>query len=638
MANESMWARVGVGLATLWFGFSAADAATNVQYRVLVRDGAPVPGVPGAAYHDFSAAVLNNRGEIFFGTRAVGSVALSNDYVLVAGGPDSWQYVARESEHVPGLPPGVYLKPYVVPFDNLRFNGAGYLAFASRLAGAGVNSSNDTCFVWGKPGDIRVIAREGDPAPDTVNGETFDDLGMLGGLKLVIGSSNDVAFVARWRGPTSMTVNAGIWLGPATNLSLVARDGYAAPGFGGATWQNLQFTTAQLNTAGKLTFDGGTTKFPFGYAIWAGTTNGLDAVWKSGDPAPGTGTTFIAFSDVTVNTNNEYCFVATLSDAMGYRDSAILSGPETNLRVVAREGYQAPGFETGVVFQSVSLVEPILSAGGHVAFAATVEGPGIGTTNGTAIWSGLPGALRSVCRRGDQAVDLSTGTVYSTSYAATFDLVGLNADGKIAFQTLLEGEGITLGNNQGLWAGVPNFESLLLQRADSIDLGDGEPHNVHMMHLVDACGELQYGGGQDGRARSLNDQDQYAVAICFDAGQGSAIVMIEDVTDADGNGVSRLLECAHGIPPAGPAEHAKLVVRPSAAGLRILHQAAASDERVSLELREADSLFGSWRDSPVVVSNASDQTGVDPGSVRKEGLVPSGGARVRFYRLRAVVN
>ena len=607
-----------------------------MRYRVMARNGDPVPEIAGATYSSFTAPVLNRNAEIFFGAKiAGGGATASNDFVLVAGRTGAWTRVARESDAVAGLSPGVHLAPGLVPFENLRFNDAGHLAFVARLAGAGVTASNDTCYVWGRPGDVRVIAREGDPVPGATEGETFDDLAQLDGLNLLLGAADDVAFVAQWRGPTAVGINAGLWLGPATNLTLVLRDGRPAPDFPGATMKNLQFATARLNPAGLIAIAGQTTAFPLDTAVWAGRTNGLRAIWREGDVVPGTNLVFRGFSAVTVNVNTQYCLAAAL-DAASSNDSAILAGSATNLQVVAREGSHAPGLPADVVFKDLALVEPLFGARGDVAFTATIDGPGIGTTNGTAIWAGLPGALRVVSRRGDSVPDEPTGVVYSTSFAATFSLAGLNDNGALAFMTQVEGPGIGLANDQGLWGGTPGFETLLLQREDAIDLGDAQLHQVHMMDMVDIGGQLQNGGGQDGRARGLNDVDQEALALTFKAGQGSAIVLVESIRDVELNGLVKVLERAHGIPSGGSVEGAKLWIGQPAAAPVLRFQEATTNATVSLELRVADSPAGPWQNAELSVTNAADQGGVDAGAIRRETRLPPDPAG-RFYRLEAVI-
>lgn len=636
--NKPRMPRPDFAIALLPAFTALAGAMASVATPgVLVRTGDAVPGLPGAAYTGFSAPVLNRAGDALFSASVSGGgVTSTNDLVLVTGHPGAWELVARESDAVAGLPAGVLLAPGINPFENLRLNDAGYLAFAARLTGVGVTTLNDTCYVWGRPGALRVVAREGDPVPGATEGETFDDLGSLSGLNLLIGGANDIGFVAKWRGPTATAINAGVWLGPATNLTLVARDGQSAPDFPGGTFKNLQFSTARLNPDGVITFAGQTSTFPNDKAIWAGTVNGLEAVWSEDQVLPGTGLVLSDFGSATLNTSTQICFMARFSGTTSATDSAIVAGPAGTPQVVAREGHQAPGYPAGVVFQSLALVQPIYGAGGHVAFTATVEGPGIDSTNNTAVWAGRPGALRIICRRGDPAVDLAAGVVYSTVFGATFSLGGLNANGEAVFKTKIEGTGIGLSNDEGIWGGAAGFTSLLLQRDDPVVLGT-VTNQVHMINIVDASGELLSGGGQDGRARSLNDRNQYAMSLVFKAGQGSAIILIDNVSDVDGNGMHRIAELAHGLPAGDDPQHALLSIGNVGGSLALRFQETESTNNVSLALLEADAPNGPWRATGLTVTNALDQALVDPGALRRESQV-SGVATSRFYRLEAVIS
>lgn len=57
---------------------------------------------------------------------------------------------------------------------------------------------------------------------------------------------------------------------------------------------------------------------------------------------------------------------------------------------------------------------------------------------------------------------------------------------------------------------------------------------------------------------------------------------------------------------------------------------------VRLAVMEADAPNGPWHSTGLTVTNAVDQTLVDPGALRRESQV-SGVVTSRFYRLEAVV-
>jgi len=69
---------------------------------------------------------------------------------------------------------------------------------------------------------------------------------------------------------------------------------------------------------------------------------------------------------------------------------------------------------------------------------------------------------------------MPTGVVYHTSFAGTFDLAGINRNGKLAYLSLVEGDGIDMRNDTGLWGGTPGFENLLLREGQRLLFDDRE--------------------------------------------------------------------------------------------------------------------------------------------------------------------
>jgi len=337
------------------------------------------------------------------------------------------------------------------------------------------------------------------------------------------------------------------------------------------------------------------------------------------DPMPGV--TVGLCHEASFNTQSQLCFVANqLGGAPIKSNSVILAGSPTNLVVVALEGDHAPGMPAGVVFADLTLRDPVWGEGGHVGFWAKLAGDGIARTNDRAIWVGRPGALQPVARRGDPARDMPMGVVYHTTFSTTFDLAGINRNGKVAYIAKVEGTGVTHLNQEGLWGGTPGFENLLLRLGQAIDLGGGVTGEVFRIDMVDVKAQLQVGGGGDGRARSLNDLDQYVCAVDFWAPGGSAILVIEDVTDPDANGLPRVLEDAHGLSPGEGAEIAAPRFVLGDGRPRLVFRQSNNATNLSVRLQAAPHLGARWKVQSAI-SNAADQLGLPAGVVRKEALL-----------------
>jgi hypothetical protein len=139
----------------LWYG-------TPGNYGIVYREGDQAPGMP--------AGVTFRLGGSFEVTDA-GQVALITP-VSVPGGTDvagqayfagtagNLQLLAADSQQAPGLPDGVLFdfSQTSVPV----ISETGYVAFAGPLKGTGVTTSNDYAIWAGTPGNLRLVAREGD--------------------------------------------------------------------------------------------------------------------------------------------------------------------------------------------------------------------------------------------------------------------------------------------------------------------------------------------------------------------------------------------------------------------------------------------------------------------------------------------
>jgi len=617
---------------------AASVACATPVYNVLLKSGDSAPCAYSATFNSFSQPVINNAGQVLFQARLThqGMVTSTNDEGVWLWTTGACQCVALKGDPVPGVINATYSSLWL---SNLRLDDGGFVTFVATIEGSDINSSNDSCFVWGKPPAMQVVAREDDPIPGATEDERFDDLASLEGLKLVSGSPGAIGFVAKWRGPTDTGIDAGIWLGPATNLQMIALDGHAIPEGDGMTFKNLQFRTAQLNRKGQIVFMSATSKSPLGSGIWTGTTQGINRVVTEGDIVtclPENTFGYFAFSSVARNSSDQYCIVTSLSGSSSSSNTVILAGPLTNLQVVAREGRHAPGMSNDVVFTDLALATPIYGEGGDVAFRATVSGPCIGSSNNTAIWAGKPGALFMIDRRGSQALDFQPGVIHHHSLSSTFDLAGLNAKGNVVYMSLLEGPGIGSSNNNALWGGTPGFEDVLLQKGQGIPLGNGKTGVVFTVDLVDVSGQLQVGGGTDGRAQSLNDHNQYVAAVQFVAGTGgSALLRIEDVTDPDANGLCRVLEVAHGIAPGEGANDADLRILFQGDAVHLVYVECTNATGLAMAMEQANALSGNdvWLESGSVVSNAADQSGLPSDVLRREVVIPPDDQRSGFFRM-----
>ena len=133
---------------------------------LLVREGDQAPGVPAGAL--YGAPTISQgfgaTGQAAFGSQMTGAVTTADDAALFLGSVGNVQLVVREGDQAPGLPAGVLMG---TPNFNNSYSDyeGGSVAFYCTLTGTGVTAFNDTSVWLGRPGNLQMIAREGDPAP-----------------------------------------------------------------------------------------------------------------------------------------------------------------------------------------------------------------------------------------------------------------------------------------------------------------------------------------------------------------------------------------------------------------------------------------------------------------------------------------
>jgi hypothetical protein len=134
--------------------------------QLLVREGEQAPGVPAGALFGSPtiAQGFGGTGKTAFGSQMTGAVTTADDTALFLGSVGNVQLVVREGDQAPGQPAGVLMG---TPNFNCTYSDyqGGSVAFYSVLTGTGVTVFNDTSLWLGQPGNLQLIAREGDAAP-----------------------------------------------------------------------------------------------------------------------------------------------------------------------------------------------------------------------------------------------------------------------------------------------------------------------------------------------------------------------------------------------------------------------------------------------------------------------------------------
>jgi hypothetical protein len=244
---------------------------------LVQRMGDPAPGAPdGVNFAElFGSHGFNNAGQIAISGPLTGNVDATNDEGLWTNVSGSLDLVARKGSPAAGTPTGVNYGTFTHHGWPV-LNDAGRIAFITEVAGTGVDESNNEGIWSGATDDLTLLARRGDPAPDTPSGVNYSDLQYP-----ALNSFGQVAFRGDLTGSgVDPTNDKGIWATDQSGaLQLIARSGdmlEVAPG-DFRTLSDLNFATASGNSDGRSSGFNNLGQLVF----WASFTDGSQGVFVS---------------------------------------------------------------------------------------------------------------------------------------------------------------------------------------------------------------------------------------------------------------------------------------------------------------------------------------------------------------------
>jgi hypothetical protein len=195
---------------------------------LVARTGDLAPGIPGGATFGLleDQFTIDASGHVTFYAHLVsaGQINAANDEGILSTRSGSLAPVIREGDPAPGMPQGVRFSSVPAPSGN----AAGHFAFFGTLVSspdaAEIVDDKNNSGIWADSGGtIRLVAREGDPAPETPQGANFSNL-----FPFEINARGRVAFNATLVGPsvTPGLNDRGIWAESAAGgMRLIARTG-----------------------------------------------------------------------------------------------------------------------------------------------------------------------------------------------------------------------------------------------------------------------------------------------------------------------------------------------------------------------------------------------------------------------------
>jgi hypothetical protein len=453
--------------------------------------------------------------------------------VLLASGSSvgaDLRTVAFENQSAPGGPPNNRFDLFGTVFGaaDPAFNAAGQAAFPGAMNQffGGVTSSTDSG-IWSEGhGSLSLLAREGNQAPGLPAGAVFNSFDSA----LVINDVGQTAFTGYLRqgvGGVVATNDSGIWSEGNGPLSLVAREGFQAPGTpDGALFSEFQNTNIGLvlNNAGQSAFYGrlstaqGGVTLDDNTGVWAVGSGGvLGLVAREGSQPPGTpaGAKYGEFLGsgfgVTINDMGRIAFRNLMVVGQGGVTSSNDTGIWTNilgsLALFVREGDAAPNI-SGAVFDGFG-EPPGFNDSSHLLLRGFLrQGTGgVTAANDEGLWSTRSGPLSLVARAGDQAPGTPAG--------AKFDqFVWYNLNNNDQFVTLAYlrtgSGGVDDSNDVGIWSDVSGELTLIAREGNQAPgTSDGTLFNtVGGRAVLNPAGQVAFQGSLQvgsGDVTSAND-------------------------------------------------------------------------------------------------------------------------------------
>lgn len=388
------------------------SGASADEVRIVVKAGDMVPGGNGqqvrlnrfTGFVNSSIPLVSNSGHVLFAAEVTGTgVTTSNNHGLWRANPDGTVSLAAR------LGTGAWQPGSSLTFSALStpmINPSGMCAYLGTLAGSGVTSSNSRSF-WCFDGSMpMMLVRESESAV----GFSGVDLGAISDTEwLRSGLGGGVLLFKSTLTGTGVTAsnNRALWADGigSNNSTSLARAGFAIDEIPSLICKEPYRVT---NSVGQAMLYATLTGSGIVTSATTGAVPNDQVVW-----APGAS------------------------------------------QWLARAGDAAPG-ATGLKFSSLfttttSVRRPQLNNAGHVLLAPTLC-DSTGVAVGSGLWSNRSGTLRKVVRNGD-AVPNSAAVIGSPIAPISSNSFAYNLcdNGAVVFAALIQGTGVTYGNNRAIF-------------------------------------------------------------------------------------------------------------------------------------------------------------------------------------------
>ncbi len=284
-------------------GIFRGDGAA-APIRVVIETESE-PGADDATFESFEQLSMNNGGQIAW--RSDLANAQSSGGGIYRSGGGSITTIVRAQRD--GLADG---SEFERNFGTPMINNVGHVAFRTNLTETpGGNTDDSAIFRGFEEKDPVLIVREGDDIPGTGQYDSFSDVGLNDG--------NQVAFVAELRSTTGGSIdNRGLYRGDETTIVELARKGLESPD-GIGVFDNFRTPLAdgpQINNSNdivvEVSFAGTGVDSENNRGLLLSDENGLSIIAREGNAAPGGGQFAGSFGDPVLNDLGQVVFTDVL--------------------------------------------------------------------------------------------------------------------------------------------------------------------------------------------------------------------------------------------------------------------------------------------------------------------------------------
>jgi len=308
---------------------------------------------------------------------------------------------------------------------------------------------------------IRPVVIRGEAAPGIDSDFKFEDF-----TKIAINNSGQATFTALVM--SGSTYYKTIWIKNSETAELIAVEGQEASGVSGDEHFEY-FDNPIINDAGQVLFIGATDGNENRYGVWKGIPGSLSLVVREGDAAPGAeGYTFSHFSisnNLCFNNSGQVAFKNEARDAIsGLRQYGIWQETASGLTKVVMTGDEAPGFaasrSSGEATYS-NIYKPLLNNNALV-FSTNIGVPWYDGLNWTDQDSAaliqqktIGGSITTKYKGYTAAPGVSDEELYS------FQNISRNVSGQLVFEAQTFDSENRVIKNGGIWSDVSGSLALV---------------------------------------------------------------------------------------------------------------------------------------------------------------------------------